>query len=208
MRIHFASQTRAKVKQLKTQLRSMKKGSLKMFDYLLKVKSLVDSLAAVGNPIPANDYIEAKFDVLPDEYESVITTVISKSKSYTVDEIEALLLTQESRLEKKVQLQVLDAGKTEASNVTANVAQVKNGGRGSNSGFQNGRGRGHRFFNNRSGRRGGGRQQFQNFQSQDFNQNASGMQKQQQLFVNCVGRMGIRCGAAITDSIPASVLPL
>lgn len=55
--VHFASQTRAKVKQLKTQLRTTKKGVLKMNDYLLKIKGVVDSLAAVGNPVPMNDYI-------------------------------------------------------------------------------------------------------------------------------------------------------
>lgn len=47
-----------------------------MIEYLLKVKSVIDSLAAVGNPIPVNDYIEALLDGLPDEYESVVTTVI------------------------------------------------------------------------------------------------------------------------------------
>lgn len=83
-----------------------------MFEYLLKVKSIIDSLAMVGNPVPVNDYIEAIFDGLPDENESVVTTVISKVESYTVDEIEALLLSQESRLERKLQLQVLETGKT------------------------------------------------------------------------------------------------
>lgn len=92
VRVHFASQTQAKIKQLKTQLHSMRKGSLKMNEYLLKVKSVVDFLAAVGNPIPMNDYIEAIFDGLPDEYDSIVTTVISKTEAYTVDEIEALLL--------------------------------------------------------------------------------------------------------------------
>lgn len=38
-----------------------------MYDYLLKIKSIVDSLAAVGNLAPVNDYIEAIFDGFPDE---------------------------------------------------------------------------------------------------------------------------------------------
>lgn len=77
VRIHFTSQTRAKVKQFKTELKSVKKGSLRMYEYMLKVKGIVDSLAVVGNPVPINDYIEDIFDGLPEEYESVITTVLS-----------------------------------------------------------------------------------------------------------------------------------
>lgn len=135
IKIHFASQTRAKIKQFKTQLRTTRKGSLRMYEYLLKIK--IDySLAAVGSPVPASDYIEAILDGLPDEYESVVTTVISKVESYTVDEIEALLLSQENRLEKKVQLQILEASKIEAnSSITANIAQTENvGGRDPNGG--------------------------------------------------------------------------
>lgn len=60
-----------------------------MNEYLLKVKGIVDALAAVGSPVPANDYIDVIFDGLLDEYEAVIITVISKIDSYIVDEIEA-----------------------------------------------------------------------------------------------------------------------
>lgn len=127
VRIHFASQTKAKVKKLKTQLRTVKKGSTKMFDYLLIVKRIIDSLAVVGNPISVNDYIEALFDGLPNEYEVVITTVMSKSESYTIDEIEDFLLSQESILEKKVQVQILDSSKSALGDITTNLVQNKNG---------------------------------------------------------------------------------
>lgn len=105
-----------------------------MNEYLLKIKGVIDTLAAVGNPIPVHDYIEVLIDGLPNEYESVVTTVLSKTENYSVDEIEALLLAQESRLEKKLQLHILDANKTDApSNMTANMAQTKSiEGRGSN----------------------------------------------------------------------------
>lgn len=129
IRVHFASQTRAKVKQLKTQLRTIRKTSLKMNEYLLKVKGNVDSLAAVGSPISENDYIETILDGLPNEYESVVTIVISGIESYTVEEIEALLLAQKSRLERKTQLQLVDNMKSDlTNNLTVNVAQTKNNG--------------------------------------------------------------------------------
>ncbi|KAF7839910.1 Retrovirus-related Pol polyprotein from transposon TNT 1-94 [Senna tora] len=50
-RVHeiFANQSRAKVHQFKMELRSMKKGSRKMAEYLLRVKALSDALAAIVN---------------------------------------------------------------------------------------------------------------------------------------------------------------
>lgn len=139
--IHFTFQAYAKVKLFKTKLKTVEKGTLQMFEYLLKVKGIINSLAAVGSPVQESDYIEAIFDDLLDEYESVVTTVLSKTNSYTVDEIEALLLAQESRLEKKFQVQILDTVKNDATNpITANMAQFKNGGRNFNGGFQNNRG--------------------------------------------------------------------
>lgn len=186
VKTHFASQTRAKIKQFKTQLRSTKKGSLKMYDYLLKIKSIVDSLASVGSPVPINDYIEAIFYRLPDEYEFVITTVLSKFESYSIDEIESLLLSQENRLERKVQVQILDSANNEdTGNFLASVAQIKNmNGRNSNGGvngnFFPGRGRGgQRNFSNRSGRRGGRNFQnnYQGFQGSQVHQFSAGGQK-------------------------------
>lgn len=160
--IHFTSKTRAKVKQFKMQLCNVKKGSLKMNEYLLKVKGIVDSLTAVGSPVPEVDYIESIFDGLPDEYELVITTMFSKTDSYTVDEIEALLLAQ--------------------SRATR--------GRNLNGIFVNYRGRGKRGFGFRGGRRGG--RNFQNFQNFNFqpNQNFSNVQKQQQLVCQLCGKGG------------------
>lgn len=160
-----------------------------MYEYLLKVKSIVDSLEAVGSHVPLNDYIEAIFNGLPDEYESVITTVLSKTESYTIDEIEALLLSQETKLERKMHVQILDSNKNDTSgSITVSVAQIKNlSARGPNGGFNgspfNSRGRGgHQSFNNRYGRRGGRNSQgnYQgSFQGSQGNQYSAGVLKQQ-----------------------------
>lgn len=98
----------------------------------------------------------------------------SKTKSYMIDEIEALLLAQESRLEKKVQMQILD---------TRGRGQR---GRSSNGTFN--RGRGQRSFGNRSGRR--GNRNFQGFQSFQYNQSFSYMRRQQQLICQLCGKGG------------------
>ncbi|KAF7844239.1 retrovirus-related Pol polyprotein from transposon TNT 1-94 [Senna tora] len=47
----FGINTRARVHQFKTELRSLKKGDRSMGDYLLRMKSISDSLAAIGSEV-------------------------------------------------------------------------------------------------------------------------------------------------------------
>jgi len=68
--------------------------------YLQDIKKSVDSLAAVGSPISIEEHIEIILDGLPEEYNAFITSVTSRTDSYTVEEVEALLLAQEERLER------------------------------------------------------------------------------------------------------------
>lgn len=95
----FASQTRAKVKQFKSQLRLLKKNSLRMSEYILKVKHLVNSLASLGSPISAADHIDALLDGLSEDYNGFIVSVTSRADPYSVLEIESLLVAQEERIE-------------------------------------------------------------------------------------------------------------
>lgn len=101
----------------------------------------------------------------------MVTTFISITDAFTVDEIEALLLAQEHKLEKKLQLQILDNPKTGAgSTVVANMAQTRNGGgRTYNMPFSNNRGRGQCNSSGRNGRRGS--RPWQNYQGYQPNQN-------------------------------------
>lgn len=78
LEIYFATQVRAKVNQYKTQLQNIKKGSLSINDYLLKVRGLVDLLALVGHNLSVKDQIDAIFCGLPPEYETFIFSVNSR----------------------------------------------------------------------------------------------------------------------------------
>lgn len=97
---YFASQTRAKVSQLKVLLQNVKKGSMTVNEYRLKIKDFVDRLASVGHPVSASDHIEAIFNGLHEDYNTFVISVSSRSESYMIEEIESLLLAQESRSEK------------------------------------------------------------------------------------------------------------
>ena len=94
----FASQTRAKVHQLKTQLKNIKKTS-SMNLYLLEIKKCVDQLIAVGAQIGTEEHIEAILDGLPSNYSPIVTSFISRLDPYSIEEMEALLLAVEARVE-------------------------------------------------------------------------------------------------------------
>ena len=94
------AQNQAKVNQYKTQLQKIKKESLGMNDFLLKIRSLVDHPALVGHELSPKDYIDAIFGALPSEYETFITSINSHIDSYTIDEVESFLLSEEARIKK------------------------------------------------------------------------------------------------------------
>ncbi|KAF7813229.1 Retrovirus-related Pol polyprotein from transposon TNT 1-94 [Senna tora] len=150
----FAEQTKAKERLLKVQLRSTKKGSKSMSEYLLSIKKVIDELVSIGAPISDHEHIECLFDGLTKDYESFVTNISLRRDDYSVTEIEALLLVQETRIEKF---------KETTETISANVAQTQSSNR-----FQNQSIRPHnpQFNNNQRGfnpNRGGFRGNTNNF---------------------------------------------
>ena len=84
---YFASQTRAKIGQFKDQLKTTKKGSLNVVEYLSKIKSCVDSLTSVGHILTDKDHIDAILDGLINEYDAFITSILTRSESYMIEEV-------------------------------------------------------------------------------------------------------------------------
>ena len=89
---YFTAHNRAKIGQFKTMLRNTKMtGNLD--DYLLQLKKIVDTLASIGHTLSPQDHIEAIFNGLSKDYDVFITSVNTRTESYSVAEIEALLLS-------------------------------------------------------------------------------------------------------------------
>lgn len=82
------------------QLRNTKKGNSKMSEYLIKIKSTVDSLTVVGYDINSSEHIESILEGLPSDYDVFITSVSIRTYPFIVGEIEALLLAHETIIEK------------------------------------------------------------------------------------------------------------
>ena len=57
----FAAQTWTRIKQLKVQLKNVKKNGL-MNDFLIEIKKVTDQLAVIGSEVSTTAYIEAIFD--------------------------------------------------------------------------------------------------------------------------------------------------
>lgn len=92
---YFAAQTRAKVSQLKLLLHNIKKDSLTINDFLSKVKNIIDCLVSVGHILSPSDHIEAIFNGLPIDM-IFYHFCTSRPEKYSVEEIESLLLAQET----------------------------------------------------------------------------------------------------------------
>lgn len=99
--LYFATQVRSKISQFQTILKNTKKESMSMNDYLLRIRHVVDLLAMVDNKLSVKDHISAIFDGLPPEYETVLLSFETRVEPFTVEDVESILLAQESRIEKR-----------------------------------------------------------------------------------------------------------
>uniref|UniRef100_A0A803Q7I2 Retrovirus-related Pol polyprotein from transposon TNT 1-94 n=1 Tax=Cannabis sativa TaxID=3483 RepID=A0A803Q7I2_CANSA len=69
---HFTLEVSSKILEFMIKLQNLKKGSLSLNEYLLKVKQLLDLLAFVGETISPQDHVVAIFKGLPSEYDMFV----------------------------------------------------------------------------------------------------------------------------------------
>ncbi|KAK6139417.1 hypothetical protein DH2020_026842 [Rehmannia glutinosa] len=148
---NFASQTNAKIMQIKMQLTTLKKNGLTMREYLNKMKSCCDLLAIVGDNISERDQVLHIISGLGPEYNSVMVNVTSRVQPYTVSEVQALLLSFESRLETENNLHINSEGSNPS--LYAITQNQLNQRRGNVQNFRGGRSSQYNF--QRGGRRSG-----------------------------------------------------
>jgi len=106
--------TRATLNKLRLLL-CTPKNERSVANYLLDIKKTVDSLSAIGTSISTAEHIDAILDDLSKDYDGFITSILSHSDPYNVDELESLLLAQEERFEKN---KVLQSSIIQENNVT------------------------------------------------------------------------------------------
>ncbi|PNX90864.1 retrovirus-related Pol polyprotein from transposon TNT 1-94, partial [Trifolium pratense] len=97
---YFNSVLKARARQLRSELKNTKKLTRSVNEYLLRIKSIVNSLIAVGDVVSVQEQVDAVLEGLPEEYNSFVMLVYSRFETPTVEDVEALLLLQEVQFEK------------------------------------------------------------------------------------------------------------
>lgn len=95
---HFHATMKAKVRQLRAELKSTKKGTKSVSKYVLRIKAIYDSLVSIGDSITEQDQIDAILEGLPEEYGPFIMLIYSRTDSPSVTDLESLLMVQEAQL--------------------------------------------------------------------------------------------------------------
>jgi len=88
---YYASHTRAMIKKLRPLLKTSK-SERSISKYILDIKKTIDSLAVVGALIYAIGHVDTILDGLSKDYDGFITSILSRTDPYDVDELEALFL--------------------------------------------------------------------------------------------------------------------
>lgn len=86
----------------------------------MKIKKCVDAIVTIGEPVTDNKHIDAILDGLPNEYDNFVMNVTMRNESYTIAEVEALLMNQEEMIEKHKRT-IENSNNNQV--ITANVAQ-------------------------------------------------------------------------------------
>ena len=71
----YAKPSRGRIKQVKTHLKNLTKGSQTVTDFLQTVKARADELAILGAPMEEDDLTEKILDGLGDEYKELVRAI-------------------------------------------------------------------------------------------------------------------------------------
>lgn len=108
---------KARVRKILVELKSMKKGNRSITKYVLRVKTILNSLLIIGNVISEQDYIHSILGSLPEEYSLFSMQMYGNPEPLTLFYFEALLYVHETYLDKFNQELVVWS-------VTSNVAHI------------------------------------------------------------------------------------
>jgi hypothetical protein len=95
----FVSKIRAHTVNMRLALATAQKGSLTVTKYVTKMRALSDEMAAAGWPLEDEELVEYILTGLDDEYDSVISSILARSKPVSVSELYSQLLPFETRLD-------------------------------------------------------------------------------------------------------------
>lgn len=95
----FASQTRARVVNLRIALATTKKGNLSITDYYTKMKGFGDEMAAAGRPLDEGELVEYIITGLNSEFESLVSALVTRVEPIGMEELYSQMLNFETRMD-------------------------------------------------------------------------------------------------------------
>ncbi len=136
----FNAQSRTKSMSIRYQLATLRKGDSSVADYYHRFTNLIDTIAAIDQPIPHHESFSFLFVGLGQEYDSLVTSIKTQLHPVPLEDIYDHLLSHELRLSH-------NQPSVDLSNASANFVNKgtsNQGGRGgghSSSNFSSNRGR-------------------------------------------------------------------
>ncbi|RVW20913.1 hypothetical protein CK203_110546 [Vitis vinifera] len=97
-RTNLSASSRARVMQLRLEFQTTRKGSLTMMEYILKLKSLANNLAAIGEPVTDRDQILQLLGGLRADYNSIVASLTAREDEMSLHSVHNILLTHEQQL--------------------------------------------------------------------------------------------------------------
>ena len=127
----------------------LKKGSMTVHDYFLKIRAIADTLLSTGQSISDDELLLYILGGLSSDYDPVVVNLTLRQDSVSLQEAQFLLQSHEMRLDQLQTSMTLDV-----TNASANVAYNSYNNRGGR-GFSGNRNHGGRGNSNHRGGRGG-----------------------------------------------------
>ena len=140
----YASQTRARAVNTRIAFATTKKENLTITEYVGKMKALGDNVTSAGTPLGDEELVQYVLAGLDMEYNPIVSTILARVESISINELYSQLLSFEQRLD------LLSGG----SNSSANSASRGGRGGGYRGGNRSGRSRGGRTPGGRGASRG------------------------------------------------------
>ncbi|RVW76269.1 Retrovirus-related Pol polyprotein from transposon RE1 [Vitis vinifera] len=94
----FSASSKARIMQLRLAFQTTRKGSLPIMEYVLKMKTITNSLAAIGEPMAERDQILQLLAGLEADYNPIVASLTAREDDLTLHSVHSILLSHEQRL--------------------------------------------------------------------------------------------------------------
>ena len=94
----FAASSKARIMQLRLAFQTTQKGSLPIMEYILKMKTIIDNLAAIGEPVAERDQILRLFAGFGADYNLIVTSLTTCEDDLILHSVHSILLSHEQIL--------------------------------------------------------------------------------------------------------------